>query len=157
MLEAGGGDSFPMIAIPKGIAFTIKNPKYAWYYPTEPFGPHGQRELWIRGKVLGGSSSINGMVYNRGARADYDHLEELGNQGWGWNEMLRVYKQMEDHSLGVPRCAGSADHSKVGVRSDTESVDEGLMVAAGGLGMRKVEDVNSSDDERIGICPRHHP
>lgn len=153
VLEAGGNDSFPMIKIPKGIAFTIKNPKYAWYYPTEPFGPNGQREVWIRGKVLGGSSSVNGMVYNRGAQADYDALESRGNPGWGWDEMLRVYRQMEDHSLGGSDLRGSGGPLKVGVRTDTEPVDEALMTAAGGLGIRTVQDLNASDDERIGYAP----
>jgi len=153
VLEAGGRDSSPLIAIPKGIAFTIKNPKYAWYYPTEPFGPYDQQELWIRGKVMGGSSSINGMVYNRGARSDYDHLEELGNPGWGWDEMLRIYKAMENHSLGGSELRGVGGPLDVGVRSDTESTDEALMTAAGVLGMQKVLDVNSSDGERIGYAP----
>lgn len=153
VLEAGGGDSFPMIAIPKGIAFTLKNPKYAWYYPTEPFGPKGQREVWIRGKVVGGSSSVNGMVYNRGAQADYDNMEALGNPGWGWNEMLRVYRQMEDHNLGGSDMRGAGGPLKVGVRKDTESVDEALMASAGALGIRKVQDLNASDEERIGYAP----
>ena len=153
VLEAGGGDSFPMIAIPKGIAFTLNNPKYAWYYPTEPFGPKGQREVWIRGRVLGGSSSVNGMVYNRGAQADYDALESLGNDGWGWDEMLRVFKQMENHSLGGSDMRGSGGPLNVGVRKDTESVDEALMTAAGGLGIRKVADLNATDEERIGYAP----
>lgn len=153
VLEAGGGDSFPMISIPKGIAFTLKNPKYAWYYPTEPFGPKGQREVWIRGKVLGGSSSVNGMVYNRGAQADYDNLVALGNPGWGWDEMLRVYREMEDHSLGESDMRGAGGPLKVGVRTDTETVDEALMASAGALGIGKVQDLNSSDDERIGYAP----
>ncbi|PPF87296.1 GMC oxidoreductase [Pseudoclavibacter sp. RFBJ3] len=153
VLEAGGDDSFPMIRIPKGIAFTLKNPKYAWYYPTEPFGPNQQREVWIRGKVLGGSSSVNGMVYNRGARADYDNLENLGNPGWSWDEMLRVYRQMEDHSLGGSELRGQGGPLKVGVRSDTEPVDEALMASAGKLGISKVADLNASDDERIGYAP----
>jgi choline dehydrogenase len=153
VLEAGGGDSYPMIAIPKGIAFTLKNPKYAWYYQTEPFGPKGQREVWMRGKVLGGSSSVNGMVYNRGAQADYDDIEARGNRGWGWQEMLRVYREMEDHSLGGSSMRGEGGPLRVGVRSDTEPVDEALMASAGALGIRKTEDLNATDEERIGYAP----
>lgn len=153
LLEAGGQDSHPMISIPKGIAFTLSNPKYAWFYRTEPFGPIGQVEYWARGKVLGGSSSVNGMVYNRGSQADYDGLEALGNPGWGWEEMLRVFKSMEDHSLGESDMRGTGGPLHVGVRKDRETVGETLMKSASGLGIETVEDLNASDGERIGYAP----
>jgi choline dehydrogenase len=153
LLEAGGPDSHPMISIPKGIAFTLSNPKYAWFYRTEPFGPVGQVEYWARGKVLGGSSSVNGMVYNRGSQADYDGLEALGNPGWGWDEMLRVFKSMEDHSLGASDMRGTGGPLQVGVRKDSETVGETLMKSAGGLGIETVQDLNASDGERIGYAP----
>lgn len=153
LLEAGGPDLHPMISIPKGIAFTLSNPKYAWFYPTEPFGPSNQVEYWARGKVLGGSSSVNGMVYNRGSQADYDGLEALGNPGWGWSEMLRVYKSMEDHSLGESEMRGAGGPLKVGIRKDSETVGEALMKSAGGLGIETVQDLNASDAERIGYAP----
>ncbi|MDR6639549.1 GMC family oxidoreductase [Paenarthrobacter nitroguajacolicus] len=153
LLEAGGADSHPMISIPKGIAFTLSNPKYTWFYPTEPFGPNGQVEYWARGKVLGGSSSVNGMIYNRGSQADYDGLEELGNPGWGWDQMLRVFKSMEDHSLGKSDMRGAGGPLQVGVRKDVETVGEALMRSAGGLGIETVQDLNASDAERIGYAP----
>src|ERR1700743_681571 len=89
LIEAGGNDRNPAIHVPKGFAFTMGSDKYTWTSPTQPFGPFAQTEYWQRGKGLGGSSSINGMVYNRGFQADYDNLVELGNPGWGWDEMLR--------------------------------------------------------------------
>ena len=153
LLEAGGSDAHPMISIPKGIAFTLSNPKYAWFYPTEPFGPAGQVDYWVRGKVLGGSSSVNGMVYNRGSQADYDDLEALGNPGWGWDQMLRVFRSMEDHSLGESEMRGAGGPLQVGVRKDRETVGDALMRSAGGLGIETVQDLNSSDAERIGYAP----
>ncbi|MEV6348290.1 GMC family oxidoreductase N-terminal domain-containing protein [Actinoplanes sp. NPDC051851] len=152
LIEAGGTDRHFMVTVPKGVAFTLKNPHYAWYFPTEPFGPNKQTEYWLRGKMLGGSSSVNGMIYNRGSRADFDHLEELGNTGWGWDEILRVYRTMEDHNLGASDTRGAGGPLKVGVRKDTEQVDELLMASAGKLGLAKVDDLNSSDDERIGYA-----
>src|SRR4051812_7306143 len=74
LLEAGGRDKSPMIRIPKGFGKLLGNPKYAWHYPTTPFGRAGSVEAWTRGKVLGGSSALNGLVYNRGAQADWDEL-----------------------------------------------------------------------------------
>jgi succinate dehydrogenase/fumarate reductase flavoprotein subunit len=87
LIEAGGPDTSPLIAMPRGFAELLGDPTTAWHYPTRPFGPSQQVEYWVRGKTLGGSSSVNGMVYNRGNRADYDTLERLGNPGWGWDEV----------------------------------------------------------------------
>lgn len=153
LLEAGGGDRNPMIHIPKGFAFTNGNAKYIWVNFTEPMGPYGQTEFWHRGKGLGGSSSINGMVYNRGFQADYDTIVELGNPGWGWDEMLRVYKTIEDHDLGASDTRGSGGPLRVGVRTYTDAVSEEIMTAAGQLGIKRVDDINASDEERIGYTP----
>src|SRR5918996_222197 len=101
LLEAGGPDTNPLIAMPRGFGELLGDPTTAWHYPTRPFGPSQRIEYWVRGKTLGGSSSVNGMVYNRGSRADYDALERLGNPGWGWDEMLPVFKAIEDNQLGA--------------------------------------------------------
>src|SRR3954451_7840563 len=84
VLEAGGGDRNPLFRIPKGSGKLFDSEKHMWHYMTTPFGPNPHAERWMRGKVLGGSSSINGMIYNRAHRHNYDHLEQIGNQGWGW-------------------------------------------------------------------------
>ncbi|MDT7767507.1 MAG: choline dehydrogenase, partial [Mycobacterium sp.] len=100
LLEAGGRDRSPMIKIPKGFGKILGNPKLAWHHPVRPIGPNNKVEQWVRGKTLGGSSAVNGQVYNRGHRADYDELVRLGNPGWGWDTMLPIFKAMEDHQLG---------------------------------------------------------
>lgn len=153
LIEAGGSGRHPTITVPKGFAFAIQNPDLAWRYPTEPFGPYRQVESWTRGKVLGGSSSINGMVYNRGSRADFDGLTTLGNPGWGWDEILRVYRSMENHSLGASELRGVGGPLGVSVRTDPDEVDELLIASAGKLGIPRVDDLNSTDAERIGYAP----
>src|SRR5687768_14221168 len=75
LIESGGSDRTPFITMPKGFVKTVPSTKYAWQYRTEPLGPDRRIEVWARGKVLGGSSAINGSVYNRGSAADYDGME----------------------------------------------------------------------------------
>jgi choline dehydrogenase len=153
LLEAGGGDRNPMIHVPMGFAFTIGKPAHSWMAQTTPFGPFGQVEHWSFGKGLGGSSSINGMVYNRGAQADYDGLVERGNTGWGWSEMLRVFREMEDHSLGASATRGAGGPLRVSVRRDTDEMSEAMMDSAAATGIKRVDDINASDDDRIGYAP----
>ncbi len=89
LLEAGGKDNLPLIHIPLGFAFLMKNPKVNWCYETEADpNMHHRRIAWRRGKGLGGSSCINGMVYIRGQREDYDYWSELGNTGWSYDCLL---------------------------------------------------------------------
>jgi choline dehydrogenase len=102
LLEAGGKDSFPLIHIPLGFAFLMKNPKVNWCYETEPEpNMHHRRIAWPRGKVLGGTSCINGMVYVRGQREDYDHWSDLGNIGWSYQEVLPYFKRSEHKAGGA--------------------------------------------------------
>lgn len=102
LLEAGGKDSFPMIHIPLGFAFMMKNPKVNWCYETEPEpNMHHRRINWPRGKVLGGTSCINGMVYIRGQREDYDNWSAMGNTGWSYEEVLPYFKRSEYKAEGA--------------------------------------------------------
>lgn len=101
LIEAGGKDSFPMIHIPLGFAFMMKNERVNWCYETEPEpNLHHRRLSWPRGKVLGGTSCINGMVYIRGQREDYNHWSELGNSGWSYEEVLPYFKRSEHKAEG---------------------------------------------------------
>ena len=97
LLEAGGWDNNPWIHIPIGYYRTIFNPEYSWGYETEPDpGLNGRSIIWPRGKVLGGSSSINGLVYIRGQQEDFEYWRQLGNTGWAWNDVLPYFKKSEN-------------------------------------------------------------
>lgn len=96
LIEAGRKDHLGLTKIPLALQYTIGNPRYDWCYQSEPdYSRNGARELWPRGRMLGGSSGINGMVFLRGSAADYDAWEKLGNTGWGWNSMLPYFKRIE--------------------------------------------------------------
>ena len=153
LIESGGSDRHPAVAMPKGLVFLMNNPRYVWEYDVEPFGSQGQREHWVRGKILGGSSSLNGMVYNRGSQADYDDIVARGNPGWGWDEMLRVFRTIEDHELGQSETRGVGGPLGVGVNHTGEEVSEALMDSASTLGVKRVDDINASDEERTGYTP----
>lgn len=153
LVEAGGSDRNPAVSMPKGFAFLMNNPRYVWEYDVEPFGPDGQTEHWIRGKLLGGSSSLNGTVYNRGSRDDYNDLVARGNPGWGWDEMLPIFRAIEDHDLGESDMRGAGGPLAVSINHTGEEVSEALMDSAGALGIKRVDDVNSFDDERTGYAP----
>lgn len=153
LLELGGKDNNPWVHIPMGLAKLGANADFAIYNQTEPIAPFGIQEVWHRGKSLGGSSSINGMVYNRGFQADYDGIVEQGNPGWGWDEIRRVYRTIEDHELGANENRGKGGPLKVGVRTYDDELSVELMEAAGKLGIKRVDDINNSDEERIGYTP----
>jgi choline dehydrogenase len=85
LIEAGPEDSSPLVSIPKGFGKLLTDPRHAWFFPTEPEAGNACRgEHWVRGKMLGGSSSVNGMVYVRGQPQDYDHWAALGLKPWDW-------------------------------------------------------------------------
>jgi choline dehydrogenase-like flavoprotein len=152
LLEAGGRDKSPMIRIPKGFGKLLSDPKYAWHYPTTPFGAKGTVETWTRGKTLGGSSSINGLVYNRGARADWDEFEGLGNKGWGWDTIVASYKEIEDNQLGASPTRGTGGPLTISKADKTDPLCEALIAAGSAVDMAPVADLNESDDERIGLA-----
>ena len=108
LLEAGGRDDYFWIDIPVGYLYTIGNPRTDWCYEIEPDpGLNGRTIGYARGKVLGGCSSINAMIYMRGQRSDFDHWAQLGNRGWSWDEVLPVYKAHEDYQHGADEFHGS--------------------------------------------------
>ena len=107
LLEAGGPDNNPFIHMPAGLARLATNTRINWGYNTEPQEGLNQRKLyWPRGKVLGGSSSINAMVYSRGQHEDYDHWAELGNTEWGFDGVLPYFRKAEDQQLGASELHG---------------------------------------------------
>src|SRR5260370_992854 len=101
LLEAGGRDNWMWFHMPCGYLFAIGNPRADWCFRTEPEpGLNGRSLAYPRGKVIGGSSAINAMIYMRGQAADYDHWRQLGLAGWGWDDVLNYFKRHEDHFLG---------------------------------------------------------
>jgi choline dehydrogenase len=151
LIEAGPVDRHPMIHIPKGFGKIAASQKHAWYYDAEGARGKNGSETWIRGRMLGGSSSINGMMYLRGHPDDYDHWErDLGLAGWGWSDVGRIYRTIEDHELGATdfRGAGGPLHVSVG-RNRTMIMDK-VIEAAGNLGVRRTDDLNEPEQEAIG-------
>jgi len=152
LLEAGGVDRHPLLRIPKGSGMLFENEKYMWHYATTPFGPDQHSEQWMRGKVLGGSSSVNGLIYNRGHRPDYDGLEQLGNKGWGWDDLLPIFKSFEDNEFGASPTRGIGGPLHISVPKDPEPLCEEMLDAATRAGLTRVQDINESDDERVGYA-----
>lgn len=154
LLEAGGKDSSPLISIPKGFGKILGNSKLAWHYPVRATGPNHNVEQWVRGKTLGGSSAVNGMVYNRGHRADYDELVRSGNPEWGWDTMLPVFKAIEDHELGANAMRGTEGPLAVSLAPDFPDICEDVVESGRKMGWSPTDDINDSDDERIGPTAR---
>ena len=101
LLEAGGNDNHFWIHVPLGFGKTFADPKVNWMFETEPDPRSGGRRMyWPRGKVLGGSSSINGMIYIRGQHEDFDHWRQLGNPGWSSTDVLPYFKRSESQERG---------------------------------------------------------
>lgn len=153
LLEAGGPDRNPMIYIPKGFIFTLRGNRYTYNYPTKPVGPQGQTEVWTRGKVLGGSTAVNGMMYVRGDQRDWDGVAALGNPGWDWKTVLAAYKAMEDHQLGASHMRGADGPLGVSVSRTDDEVVAATMAAAKQIGWEQVDDYNAHDTERIAFTP----
>ena len=152
LLEAGGKDDYIWTKIPVGYLYCIGNPKVDWGFKTEPEpGLNGRAIDYPRGKVLGGCSSINGMIYMRGQARDYDHWAQLGNPGWGWDDVLPYFLKSEDNLALEP----SDLHARGGEwriekpRISWEILDA-FMEAAVQSGLPKVEDFNTGNNEGVG-------
>jgi choline dehydrogenase len=152
LIEAGDQDTNPLIAMPRGFGQLLGDPTNAWHFPTRPFGPTQQVEHWVRGKTLGGSSAVNGMVYNRGQRADWDEIERQGNPGWGWDHMLPVFKTIEDNPLGASDVRGAGGPLQVSTVGGNDPLLEDVIAAGTELGWRRTQDLNDADGERIAYA-----
>ena len=147
LLEAGGKDDWFWIDIPVGYLYTIGNPRTDWCFRTEPEpGLNGRSLGYARGKVLGGCSSINAMVYMRGQRGDYDHWAALGNRDWGWNDVLPYFKRAERHFGGANEhhgCEGELCVEEPRVRWE---ILDAWRDAAEEAGIPKVDEFNRGDN-----------
>ncbi len=154
VLEAGGRDNWIWFHIPVGYLFAIGNPRSDWCFKTEPEeGLNGRSLSYPRGKVIGGSSAINAMVYMRGQAADYDHWRQLGLAGWGWDDVLPFFKRHEDHFLGKSELHGSGGELPVQEPRVRWDVLDAFRAAAEQADIKSVPDFNTGDNE--GCCAFH--
>jgi choline dehydrogenase len=151
LLEAGGRDSNPWIHIPLGYGKHFTNPKVNWLYANEPDDAvAGRRIPNPRGKVLGGSSSINGLVYIRGQREDYDHWRQLGNPGWSYDDVLPWFRKSEDQQRGADDYHGVGGPLAVSDPPEPHPLADAFIAAALAAGHRRNDDVNGAGQEGIG-------
>jgi choline dehydrogenase len=151
LLEAGGRDSSVWIHIPVGYFKTMGNPKTDWCYRTEPDpGLNGRSIAWPRGRVLGGSSSINGLLYVRGQPQDFDHWRQLGNAGWGWDDVLPYFKRSEDWQGKGDDLRGTSGPLTVGDGKLKREVVDTWVAAAVNAGYDENPDYNGRDQEGVG-------
>ena len=154
LLEAGGKDSNPWIHIPGGYFKTMHNPETDWCFNTEKEPNCDNREMvYPRGKTLGGSSSINGMLYIRGQSNDYDYWRQLGNVGWSWSDVLPYFKKSEDFQSGENEFHGSGGPIKVEKIRATFKVLDLFLEAAEEFGYKKTDDFNNGNNEGMGYFP----
>ncbi len=151
ILEAGGKDNWIWFHIPVGYLFAIGNPRSDWMFKTEPeAGLNGRALSYPRGKVIGGSSAINAMISMRGQSADYDHWRQLGLKGWGWDDVLPAFKQLEDHFLGDSEHHATGGGWRIEAPRLSWDVLDAVADAAEEMGIRRVSDFNTGNNEGIG-------
>lgn len=156
VLEAGGRDSNPYIRMPAGFVKTVYGDSISWAFHTAP-GPgiEGREIRMPQGKVRGGSSSINGMVYNRGQRADFDHWAQFGNRGWGFDDLVPYFKRSERRiGLGDDTVRGRDGEVPITDMDWIHPVCEAFIDAAGGLGIPRNPDYNSGVQFGAGYYQR---
>jgi choline dehydrogenase len=161
LIEAGGKDDYLWIHIPVGYLHCIGNPRTDWLYRTEAeTNLNGRALRYPRGKVLGGSSSINGMIYMRGQARDYDHWAALGNEGWGWDQCLSAFMAHEDFHGGADAFHAAPGHDPLGARAGGEwrverqrlrwDILDAFAQAAVQAGIPASSDFNRGDNEGVG-------
>ena len=151
LLEAGGQDNYPWIHIPVGYLYCIGNPRTDWCFKTEAQpGLQGRSLSYPRGKVLGGSSSINGMIYMRGQAGDYDRWAAMGNKGWAWQDVLPLFKRSEKHYAGNSALHGAEGEWRVEQQRYSWTILDAFRDAAAQNGIASVNDFNGGDNQGCG-------
>ncbi|SFT55217.1 GMC family oxidoreductase [Sedimentitalea nanhaiensis] len=151
LLEAGGRDNYHWVHIPMGYLYCIGNPRTDWMFRTAPEpGLNGRELLYPRGKILGGCSSINGMLYLRGQAADYDGWRQRGLTGWGWDDVLPYFKRSEDYVEGASDLHGAGGEWRVENQRLHWEVLDHWAEAAQAWGLPAVTDFNTGTNEGVG-------
>ena len=151
LLEAGQRDRYPWIHIPIGYAKTMKHPVYNWRFNTEPDAGLNDRQIYMpRGRTLGGSSSINGLIYIRGQSKDYDHWRQLGNDGWGWESCLPYFKRLEHNDLGASDTRGTGGPIWASTVPGGDPLIDAFIKAAQANGVPHTRDFNRGEQEGVG-------
>ncbi|MEX3944527.1 GMC family oxidoreductase [Paraburkholderia sp. BR10937] len=152
LIEAGGKDDYHWIHIPVGYLYCIGNPRTDWLYKTAAEkGLNGRSLSYPRGRVLGGSSSINGMIYMRGQREDYDNwARETGDAGWSWDSVLPVFRRSEDHHGGASEFHGAGGQWRVEKQRLRWQILESFAHAAQEQGIAATDDFNRGDNSGVG-------
>ena len=154
LLEAGGKDDWIWFHIPVGYLFAIGNPRSDWMFKTEPEeGLNGRSLNYPRGKVIGGSSAINAMIYMRGQSADYDHWRQLGLAGWGSDDVLPFFRKHEDHFLGPSAAHAVGGEMRIEAPRVRWDILDAFCAAAEQAGIKRIPDFNTGDNE--GSCAFH--
>jgi choline dehydrogenase-like flavoprotein len=153
VLEAGGENDGFWVTLPKGVAKLVTNPDHIWAYPVSQPRAEGMpaNEVWIRGKGLGGSSAVNGMIWSRGEPADYDAWEALGATGWSGAAMTEAFLALEDHAAGPGPMRGSGGLVHVDPAIYTYPLADRMIAAGEACGMARVADLNERGGERVGL------
>jgi choline dehydrogenase-like flavoprotein len=156
LVEAGPRDRHPFISMPKGLAKVMQDPKHLWVYASKPEdSTAGQSEMWVRGRVLGGSSSVNGMMYVRGQPADFDTIAGLSSDDWSWEHIAQAYRALENHELGAAPTRGDKGPLRVSMPTMRDKLSEAQIAAGETMGWARKADVNAPDDDvAIGYAPR---
>lgn len=147
LLEAGPADTSSFVHMPKGMAKLFSDPEKVWYIPTEATGDIPS-EMWIRGKMLGGSSSVNGMMYFRGHPEDYNEWERLGATGWGWDQIGAAFEAIENKSP-----SGGEQPLRISTNPNKTALTEAYIAAGREMGIPQVPDLNHADQEGVGYAP----
>ena len=152
LLEAGGKDTYPWIHIPVGYYKTMHNPKVDWCFHTEKDESMNNRSIrYPRGKTLGGSSSINGLLWIRGQSNDYDNWRQMGNNGWGWKDVLPYFLKSENNELGKSEFHNDSGPIMVSNKKINLKMLDEFQNAAEECGIPKTEDFNTGDNTGVGF------
>ena len=154
LIEAGPADSGFFIPMPMGLFRTFGDARRVWNYALEPDDSTGKQHFWVRGRMLGGSSSLNGMLYFRGQPQDYDEWSAMGCTGWDWATMSQAFRAIEDHELGDDGVRGVGGPLHISIQKERTPLTSAILEAGRCMGLPVREDLNREDQEGIGYSPR---